>query len=50
MKDPVSGTEYSEEVIKKALETNNIGSINALTEQIKKGRVVLLGDVYKRQI
>jgi len=44
MKDPVSGTEYSEEVIKKALETNNIGSINALIEQIKKGRVVLLED------
>ena len=44
MKDPVSGTEYSEEVIKKALETNNICSINALIEQIKKGRVVLLED------
>ena len=43
MKDPVSGTEYSEEDIKKALETNNIG-FNALIEQIKKGRVVLLED------
>ena len=43
MKDPVSGTEYSEEIIKKALETNNIG-FNALIEQIKKGRVVLLED------
>ncbi len=43
MKDPVSGTEYSEEVIKKALERDNI-SYDALVAEIKRGRVVLLDD------
>lgn len=43
MKDPVSGKEYPEEVIIRALEKNNI-SYNALIEEIKRGRVVLLED------
>ena len=43
MKDPVSGTEYSDEIIKKALEKGNISS-EFLMEQIKRGRVVLLED------
>jgi cobalt-precorrin-5B (C1)-methyltransferase len=43
MKDPVSGKEYPGEVIKRALERNNI-SYDALVEEIKGGRVVLLED------
>jgi len=43
MKDPVSGKEYPGEVIKRALERNNISS-DALVEEIKRGRVILLED------
>jgi cobalt-precorrin-5B (C1)-methyltransferase len=43
MKDPVSGKEYSGEVIKRAVERNNISS-DALVEELKRGRVVLLED------
>ena len=43
MKDPVSGKEYPEELIKTAAKIRGI-SYDALIEQIKKGRVVLLED------
>jgi len=43
MRDPVSGREYPEALIKTAAEINAI-SYDALTEEIKRGRVVLLED------
>jgi cobalt-precorrin-5B (C1)-methyltransferase len=43
MRDPVSGREYPEELILTAAEVNAI-SYDALTEEIKRGRVVLLED------
>jgi cobalt-precorrin-5B (C1)-methyltransferase len=43
MRDPVSGREYPEALIKTAAEINTI-SYNALIEEIKRGRVVLLED------
>ena len=43
MIDPVSGKEYHEELIKTAVKINGL-SYNALREQIKRGKVVLLED------
>jgi cobalt-precorrin-5B (C1)-methyltransferase len=43
MRDPVSGREYPEALIKTAAEINAI-SYDALIEEIKRGRVVLLED------
>ena len=49
MRDPVSGREYPEALIKTAAEINGI-SYDALIEEIKRGRVVLLeyGKILKR--
>jgi len=49
MKDPISGKEYADELVKTAAKRNNI-SYDALIEKIKSGRVVLLeaGKILKR--
>jgi cobalt-precorrin-5B (C1)-methyltransferase len=43
MKDPISGKEYPDELVKTAAKINGI-SYNALIAKIKRGRVVLLED------